>query len=271
MKSLHALDVEKLNGILKCVIPDHLQRLLGNTPECHLLNWSEQSDISLLTIVVEANGDIKKSSSEASDMDESFESCSLHSLSPLSQCFSPSSLTNSTSIFYSINTAGVYYRCLNDRVWTMTQLSEGFFSLTGYPREHLLQNWKLTYWDLIIPEDRNRVWEETQAAIEKNQSFTLEYTIVTASGELKKVWKKGHAILSDGGIILEGFITQVENSSNVIEEIKEKKKQLDEASFQNLQYLQSLYLTFQDVLLRYQSFIYDFKIIGHRGKLYYFV
>jgi hypothetical protein len=66
------------------------------------------------------------------------------------------------------------------------------------------------YNDVIIEEDRTRVFIEVQKALAEDRSFILKYRIVTASGEIKKVWEQGSAItLLDGRLVLEGFITSL--------------------------------------------------------------
>lgn len=256
------MDLEKLISIFTSLIPEHLLKLTNGT-EIHSFNMSEQIDVSLLSIVIEANEQDQNAQEEA---DEDSFSYSSISLTPNNSTLSTSVNGSFSSLFYSLTSPSVFYRCLNDSSWTFTHISEGCFRLTGYPREHLLQNWKISHLELIVPEDRERVRKLTQDAIESSKSYNFEYSIKTATGEIKKIWEKGIPVLSDGGIILEGIITEIQYQKAITEEIKEKNKQLEEKSFYNLQYLQSLYLSLQDILIRYQSFIYDIKIIGNKGK-----
>ncbi len=62
------------------------------------------------------------------------------------------------------NLLGMAYRCRNDRDWTMEFLSEGAVDLTGYAPDEIVGSRKVVYGDLIHPDDRERVWQEVQAA-----------------------------------------------------------------------------------------------------------
>ena len=109
------------------------------------------------------------------------------------------------------NIPGIAYRCLNDRDWTMLFISEGCYNLTRYPAEAFTTQKTVIYNQLIHPEDRERVWNEVQAALEDDRSFEITYRITTATGELKWVWEQGQGIFnSDGELLyLEGLITDI--------------------------------------------------------------
>ena len=64
------------------------------------------------------------------------------------------------------NLPGFAYRCRNEPTWPTEVVSEGFTSLTGYPRSKVLDG-SISYADLIDPEDRDRVWQAVQRALEE--------------------------------------------------------------------------------------------------------
>ena len=109
------------------------------------------------------------------------------------------------------NLPGVAYRCRLNREWTMVFISEGVFGLTGYSPAELLENQRLSFADLIHPEDREFVWESIQQALSESRHFVLEYRITTISGEEKWVWERGRAVVGPSGALeaLEGFITDI--------------------------------------------------------------
>ena len=109
------------------------------------------------------------------------------------------------------NLPGMAYRCDNTPEWTMRFISEGCYDLTGYRRQELMDDQKVSFSDLIHPDDRDMVWQEVQAAINEDRPFTLRYRIITAGGEEKWVWERGRLVHSnDGGTgSLEGFISDV--------------------------------------------------------------
>jgi PAS domain S-box-containing protein len=109
------------------------------------------------------------------------------------------------------NLPGMAYRCRNDRDWTMEFVSDGCRDLTGYEPDDLLLNNKVSYEQLIHPDDRASVWQDVQAAVSMGEPFELTYRITAANGEEKWLWERGRAVLDpDGGMAtLEGFITDI--------------------------------------------------------------
>lgn len=109
------------------------------------------------------------------------------------------------------NIPGMVYRCNNDRSWTMIFLNENCKELTGYEVEDLLYNKKISYQDLIHPEDAGAVWKKVQDALSRKERFELTYRIKTNDQQEKWVWEKGKGIFDDSNNLLyvEGFIAEV--------------------------------------------------------------
>lgn len=108
------------------------------------------------------------------------------------------------------NLPGIAYRCKNDENWTMEFISAGCRQLTGYDAEDLQFNKKLSFNDLIHPDDRKKVWTEIQKAIKEERHYRLEYRIRTADNLEKWVWEQGSLVNGNHGILtLEGFITDI--------------------------------------------------------------
>jgi len=109
------------------------------------------------------------------------------------------------------NLPGLAYRCRNDRDWTMEFVSQGCLALTGYQPADLVGNSRISFGQLIHPDDRQGVWDSVQATIENREPYQLTYRIITQSGEERWVWGHGCGIFSaDGALVaLEGFITDI--------------------------------------------------------------
>ena len=122
-------------------------------------------------------------------------------------------LKESHRVFHTLmdNLPGMVYRCYIDDNWTMRFVSEGCFELTGYTSDALVDNNRISFADLILPDDRSDVNDDVRKAIVTEEQFTLTYRIVTASGELKWVRERGRPVHPDGGetMMLEGFIYDV--------------------------------------------------------------
>jgi PAS domain S-box-containing protein len=109
------------------------------------------------------------------------------------------------------NLPGLVYRCRSDHDWTMEYLSEGCLELTGYTGKDLIENARISFNEIIVPEDRLPVWDDVQKALQLKQFYTLEYRIKTADGKVKWVWEKGKGIFDENGnlLFLEGFIHDI--------------------------------------------------------------
>ena len=102
---------------------------------------------------------------------------------------------------------GLAYRCLNDEVWTMLEVSPGIEMLTGYPASDFINNNVRNYSSLIHPDDQQMVWEDVQTGLDKEGAFDLEYRIIHADGKVRHVWEHGSSISHpDGTAELVGFI-----------------------------------------------------------------
>ncbi|MGQ9650706.1 MAG: ATP-binding protein [Phycisphaerae bacterium] len=143
------------------------------------------------------------------------------------------------------NLPGMVYRCRNDRDWTMVFVSDGCIPLTGYPPADLLENARVSYVEVIHPEDRSQVWDKVQAALAKGTEFELTYRIRTAGGEDKWVWERGRGVFSVEGnlMFLEGFVADITEQKlaedelaryreNLEARVAERTRQLDESKEQ---------------------------------------
>ena len=109
------------------------------------------------------------------------------------------------------NLPGIAYRCRYDRDWTMDFISEGCFSLTGYRSDELVHNQLLSFGDLIVPEERERIWNLWEQAVRRGDPIRLEYPILTRDQQEKWVYEQGQPVLNASGrpIFIEGLIIDV--------------------------------------------------------------
>ncbi|MEA4913301.1 MAG: PAS domain S-box protein [Christensenella sp.] len=112
------------------------------------------------------------------------------------------------------NLPGMAYRCSYDRNWTMHFASTGCFALTGYLPEELVENRVLSFNDIICPEYREVIWNDSVNHLTKNRGNRYEYEIMTASGERKWVLDINQGILDESGniVALEGIIIDITNT-----------------------------------------------------------
>ncbi len=114
------------------------------------------------------------------------------------------------------NLPGMAFRCLNEVNWTMEYVSPGCKKLTGYMAAELINNKKVHYGDLILEEDRKKVWEKVQSALKLHRFYRIEYRIFTKIGKIKWVLEQGRGVYdnSDNLIRLEGLVTDVTDIKN---------------------------------------------------------
>lgn len=123
------------------------------------------------------------------------------------------------------NLPGMAYRCNNDREWTMQIVSDGCYDLTGYRPESLVENKELSFNELINPEFREYVRKKWEKAITSGDAFKEEYSITTATKEVKWVYEQGRCVYDKNGEVtaLEGLII----------DITDRKKKEDEINYLN--------------------------------------
>jgi PAS domain S-box-containing protein len=125
------------------------------------------------------------------------------------------------------NLPGVVYRCHNDRDRTMEFISPSCQVLTGYSPENFLGSGKMSYgWQIILPEDRERVWHDVQTALKDQQPFQLSYRVQTQSGAVKWVWEQGCGIFSKTGEVLgiEGYAVDITQQRKLEDQLRKTER-----------------------------------------------
>jgi PAS domain S-box-containing protein len=108
------------------------------------------------------------------------------------------------------NLPGVAYRCKNTPDWPFEFINKGALELTGYTDHEIISG--NPYWnDIIVPDDRQMVWDEVQKALARKTPYQLEYRIQTRDGIIKWVWEQGCGIYDNAGnvIALEGLVLDI--------------------------------------------------------------
>lgn len=102
---------------------------------------------------------------------------------------------------------GAVYRCLNDAHWTMSYLSDGISSITGYPASDFVDNRQRSYASIIHPDDLQGTYLAAEQ-VQTRSSYELTYRIIHADGHEVWVREKGRAEQDAAGNLLwlSGFI-----------------------------------------------------------------
>ncbi len=133
------------------------------------------------------------------------------------------------------NLQGMVYQCRFDRNWTMEFVSEGSFLLTGYLPSEFLYNSHVPFASIIHERFRNYVWEKIEKAVKKGEMYSLQYQIITKSGELKWVSENGNGIFGIDGVCrsLEGFIYDITDRVAALEALQ-KGEEKYHSLFENM-------------------------------------
>ncbi|WP_197451187.1 PAS domain S-box protein [Rosistilla oblonga] len=108
------------------------------------------------------------------------------------------------------NLPGAAYRCLNDKDWPTEFISDGCRNLSGYPAEDIMAG-SPEWFDLIVPEDREALWDQIQSALAKKQPYQVVYRIRHRDGQPRWMWEHGRGVwdAEDNLLALEGLITDM--------------------------------------------------------------
>ncbi|MFH0790193.1 MAG: ATP-binding protein [Candidatus Omnitrophota bacterium] len=142
------------------------------------------------------------------------------------------------------NLSGLAYRGRNDRRRSMEFVSEGCSDLTGYHSVEFMDKAKVTYGEIVHPDDQKYVWNEIQAAVKGRRFYRMIYRIRTAKGEEKWVWEQGRGIFSGLGggdlLALEGFISDITEQKRSEELLVQSKKQAEVANRAKSEFLANM-------------------------------
>ena len=124
------------------------------------------------------------------------------------------------------NARAYAYRCLNDPGYPNEYASEYALHLTGYPPEDLLVGGGVRFGELILEEDRSRVWQEIQEALAERRGFELRYAIRRRDGQIRHVREHGQGVYDGGGgvVALEGMVYDVTELVEAEERLREAEE-----------------------------------------------
>lgn len=129
------------------------------------------------------------------------------------------------------NLPGIIYRCKNDDMYTMDSISEKCLNITGYSAEEFISG-KINFNEIILEEDRQKIKEQINEAIELNKPFQITYRIKSRDGEIKWLWEQGIAIKDIEGEFLEGYIIDITEKVKAEEQL-EIQRQFFKQLFEN--------------------------------------
>jgi diguanylate cyclase len=164
------------------------------------------------------------------------------------------------------NIPGTSYRCLYDQDWTMLYMSSDVDNITGYPSSDFIHNKVRTY-DSVICRDDNENDEIIRSAIEKGETWDVEYRVIHSDGSVRWVHEKGRGVLDDKGEVayIDGLILD-------ITERKQAQEALKKSELRN----RALVGAIPDLLFRYSNkgvyldaVVKDEKLLHEKARRFY--
>jgi len=131
------------------------------------------------------------------------------------------------------NIPGIVYRCEVKIPWRMTMMSEAVKQLTGYESSVFTAN-KLTFAEIVYPEDLQFVKDTINRAFNNHQQFDLEYRIIHKNGTIRWVHEVGKASYNNKGNQdwLDGVIIDI-TARKISEEILKESQLILKASLES--------------------------------------
>ena len=97
------------------------------------------------------------------------------------------------------NIPGGAQRCLNDGYFTMDSVSDSFISLFGYSREEIRRQFHSQYIQMIHPEDREQVLQQTHCQLRLGNTIHMEYRVRHKSGRVLWILDQGQLVRAENG------------------------------------------------------------------------
>lgn len=109
------------------------------------------------------------------------------------------------------NLPGMVYRCRHDEDWTLEFASDGCLALTGYSPEDLVDNRRISFQQMIHPDDLDNVARLIDAALKARRPFQLVYRLQTAQGAWRWAWEQGQGVFAPSGefVAIDGIIMDI--------------------------------------------------------------
>jgi PAS domain S-box-containing protein len=128
------------------------------------------------------------------------------------------------------NFPGMVYRCVHNAQRTMEFVSQGCLDLTGWSAPDLTLNRRISWPELVHPDDAETLRAEISSAVEAGRPFVATYRIHTREGLERWVWERGVALrVEEGGFTaLEGIVLDITERRRAEGRLREAYAELDQ-------------------------------------------
>ncbi|UII23790.1 PAS domain-containing protein [Fulvivirga ligni] len=126
------------------------------------------------------------------------------------------------------NIPGMAYSCSGDQNRTIQFVSSASLELTGYSPEDFKKESTTNFTKLILPEDREYVWNTIERSLKKKQPFEVNYRIKTKGGTIKEIVERGQGVFDQNGQLLsvEGILLDVSHQKALESDLNKSRMNL---------------------------------------------
>ncbi|MDR2171085.1 MAG: response regulator [Planctomycetaceae bacterium] len=112
------------------------------------------------------------------------------------------------------NLPGMAFRCRNNSPeFTMEFVSDGLTAITGYNPDDLIDNKRMSFFDLVHPDDRGILLADNNSTLAVGRPLEATYRFVHKDGSVRWVWERSVVVEIDpknpNFSISEGFVTDI--------------------------------------------------------------
>lgn len=148
------------------------------------------------------------------------------------------------SIFSTISAFA--YRCDNDDNYTMRFMHGTVQEMLGYPASDILENARVSYFELIHNEDKDRVDSEVKSAVTAGKPWDVAYRLKHADGHDLHVRERGSAIHENGELKhLQGLVVGAEAEHSLQKDLYKNLEESESRSAEILSVTSQIARSFQ--------------------------
>ena len=139
---------------------------------------------------------------------------------------------------------GFFYRCLNDKDFTMVHLSSGFKNVLGYDADWFIST-RQSFTGITHPDDVSKVENAVNDALGRGGRWRVHYRLRSSSGEWRPIFETGGALLNcDTGEVayLDGVILDLKSESHALGGRAQAAREIANATGQIMKTLKTLRL-----------------------------
>ncbi len=109
------------------------------------------------------------------------------------------------------NLVGAVSRCHYDEQFTTIYYSEKIYDITGYRANDFINNARISFGQIILPEDLQMVRKELSLAVSEKRPYSLEFRIKHRDGRVIWVHENGQPVMDASGevLYLDGITTDI--------------------------------------------------------------